>query len=136
MVLPCPYCHGSGKFRHQRPPNVSDKWWFNMVGQQIKCPLCKGLGKIERPVDALIVDTGLIFIKDLERKILVGCPDPNCTLWVDATEAFSHREMDVKPGGSKVTHAQTPQKDFAAKCPNGHDVVLLITPSTNRWNPK
>lgn len=128
MELPCPYCRGTGKFRHERPANVSDKWWFNMVGQQMKCPLCKGQGKIERPVDALVVDTGLLFIKTLEKRVMVGCPDPRCDKWVDATEAFSRAEIK-SPGGRKVAHSQVPEANFTAKCVNGHDVTISITPT-------
>lgn len=135
MELPCPYCHTTGKFRHERPPNVSDRWWFNMVGQRNVCPLCRGAGKVERATDSLILDTGLIFIKTLESRILVGCPEPSCIKWVDATEAFSHREVSVKPGNAKTAHAQTPQADFTAKCKNGHDVVLTVTPGAARWKP-
>jgi len=134
MDLPCPYCRGSGKFRHERPKNVSDKWWFDMVGQRMACPLCKGAGKIVRGADSLVVDTGLIFIKNLDRRVLVGCPDQTCTLWVDATDAFGRREMSAPTGRAK-TVADTPQADFAVKCKNGHDVVLSMTPGAARWKP-
>lgn len=134
MKLPCPYCHATGKFRHERPKNVSDRWWLNMVGTEMKCPLCKGAGHIERAADALVVDTGLLFLKNLDRRVLVGCPDPGCVKWVDATEAFSSRGMSAQVGGPKVAHAYKPQADFQLKCPLGHDVVLSVGPTVNKWN--
>lgn len=135
MKLPCPYCKATGKFRHERPPNVSDRWWFNMVGQAGRCPLCKGIGSIERAVDHLIVDTGLLFIKTLEGRVMVGCPDGSCQKWIDATDAFkkgepqAHVGMDVTP---QQKMANVPVRRFEGKCPNGHDVSIEITPMEGR----
>lgn len=131
MRITCPYCKGSGKFRHERPPNVSDKWWFNMVGQLMRCALCKGQGSIERGMDHLIVDTGLIFIKTLESRVMVGCPEATCVKWVDATDAFQkpsgqrHVGIDMVP---RQKSANVPTRKFESKCPNGHDIVIETTP--------
>jgi len=131
MRVPCPYCKGTKKFRHERPANVSDKWWFNMVGQLYSCPLCKGDGFLERPMDHLIVDTGLLFIKTLDQRVMVGCTEGNCTKWVDATDAFQRPEaprhvgIDIVP---RQKSANVPIKKFEGKCPNGHDIVIEITP--------
>lgn len=133
MELPCPYCRGTGKFRHERPPNVSDKWWFNMVGQAFRCALCKGLGKLERPTDALVLDTGLVFIKALDARVLVGCPDPTCQKWIDCTEAFKqpeHRDVTVVP---QQKTAKVPVRSFVGKCPQGHDISIDITPQGGRF---
>jgi hypothetical protein len=125
MRVPCPYCKGSGKFRHERPPAVTDQLWFKIVGQAFRCPLCKGIGYIERPLDHLIVDTGLLYIKNNEKRTLVACVEPSCAKWVDATEAFTAKGI-VGSGGGKT--AQVPQKDFTAKCPDGHEVTITIIP--------
>lgn len=131
MRVPCPYCKGTGKFRHERPENVSDKWWFNMVGQAFRCPLCKAAGYVERPMDHLVIDTGLIFIKTLANRVMVGCPDGTCKKWIDATDAFNkksehrHVAIDVAPTQKSV---DVPVKRFEGKCSDGHDVVIDITP--------
>ena len=125
MRVPCPYCKGTLKFRHERPPAISDQLWLKIAGKEFRCPLCKMLGYIERPVDHLIVDTGLIYIRNSENRVLVGCPDPACTKWVDSTEAFTAKEMSVAP---QQKTAQVPQRNFTAKCPNGHDVTIEIIP--------
>jgi hypothetical protein len=132
MQVPCPYCKGTKKFRHERPANVSDKWWFNMVGQAFRCALCKGAGVIDRPMDHLIVDTGLIFIKTLDNRVMVGCPDGTCQKWVDATDAFNkprqqrHVGLEITP---QQKMASVPQRKFEGRCPNGHDVVIEIAPT-------
>lgn len=127
MRVPCPYCKGSGKFRHERPPAISDQLWFKIVGQAFRCPLCKALGYIERPMDHLIVDTGLLYVRDNEKRTLVACPDPSCVKWCDVTETFSTAESTSSSRGKT---AQVPSKDFVSKCPSGHEVVITIVPMT------
>jgi hypothetical protein len=129
MRVPCPYCKGTGKFRHERPPAVTDQTWFKIVGQAFRCPLCKGLCYVERPMDHLVIDTGLLYIKNTEQRTLVGCPDPSCLKWIDVTEAFSTQAISVSP--TQKT-AQVPQRDFETKCPNGHDLKITIEPRMQR----
>lgn len=135
MQIPCPYCKGTKKFRHERPANVSDRWWFSMTGQAGRCALCKGAGVLDRPMDSLVLDTGLIFIKTLEGRVMVGCPDGSCNKWVDATDAFtgkasSHVGLDVVPQ-PKV--ASVPVRSFTGKCSNGHDITIDITPTGGKF---
>ena len=130
MLTPCPYCKGTKKFRHERPANVSDRWWFKMVGQAFTCPLCRGSGVADRPLDSLVIDSGLIFIKTLDNLVQVGCPDPSCKLWIDCTEAFSSRDSSNEVGLGKRWNV--PTGDFTAKCMAGHDLTITITPSMGR----
>jgi hypothetical protein len=125
MRVPCPYCKGSGKFRHERPPAISDKLWLNIVGQAFACSLCKTLGYVERPLDHLIVDTGLLYVRNNEKRTLVACPETNCVKWVDATEAFSAKDVS---GGMTGKSTGVPQNEFAGKCPAGHEVMIEIVP--------
>ena len=111
MQIVCAYCKGSGLFRHERPP-VTDATWAKFTGGKGICPLCKGKQYIERSLESSVIDTGLLFLNTLDRRILVACPDLHCHRWVDCTTFFT-----VKP-----------RKAFHSKCPAGHEIVLEITP--------
>lgn len=126
MRVPCPYCKGTCRFRHERPAAISDQLWFQMIGKAPRCPLCKTLGYIERPMDHLMIDTGLMYVRNNEKRTLVCCPDPSCDKWADATEAFSAEGSLIDPKPKRV--GDVPTKDFMAKCPNGHEIVVTIIP--------
>jgi len=108
MEFTCPYCRGSKVLRHGKPETVEDDRWAKLASSGA-CPLCKGKGVLDRPADSLILDTGLLFIKNSKGVVLVGCPEPTCVKWVDCTEFFRYRKGK-----------------FEAKCPVGHDVTIGV----------
>lgn len=110
MDAVCLYCKGSGKFRHERP-KVSDHFWLQMTAGIMRCPLCRGVGKLNRPVESPILDTGLIFCRTREDRILVGCPEPLCVKWIDCTEFF---------------RVKGPR--FEGRCELGHEMMIDRTP--------
>lgn len=110
MEFTCLYCRGSGRFRHERP-KVSDHSWLQMTAGTMRCALCKGVGKIDRPVDFLMIDTGLMFCRDRDNRFLVACPEPTCVKWVDCTSFFKTRTK------------------FEGKCSVGHDIVIGLQPA-------
>lgn len=113
MEFTCPYCRGTGKFRHERPL-VSDHFWLQMTAGKMRCTLCKGVGKLDRPVTSPILDTGLVFCRTSEDRIIVGCPEFVCVKWIDVTDHFKQR------------------KKFESKCPNGHVIVVDFEESSRR----
>lgn len=134
MKTPCPYCKGSLKFRHERPPNITDVLWYKMVGQAARCPLCKGVGFVDRPIDSLIIDSGLIYVKNNDKRVLVACPTPACVKWLDATDAFQSTEVSISNPTPKV--ADLPQKTFVGKCSEGHEITIDIVPMGRGLNQK
>jgi hypothetical protein len=113
MEFACPYCRGSGKFRHDRPL-VSDHFWLQMTAGKMRCALCKGVGKLDRPITSPILDTGLIFCRTSESRILAGCPELACVKWIDVTDFFEKRQK------------------FDGKCQSGHVVTINIQPTSTR----
>lgn len=113
MEFVCPYCHGGGRLRHGRPDGVSSLRWMRMFGTGA-CPLCRGAGKVDRPVNSLVVDTGLLFIKSDDGTVIwVGCPFPNCREWIDCTRFFK---------------ARVEREEF--RCPKRHVMTLGIEPTS------
>lgn len=108
MNAPCLYCRGSGRFRHERP-RVSDHFWLQMTGGTMRCPLCKGVGKITRPVESPILDTGLIFCRTRDGLTLAGCPEADCVKWIDVTSFFETR------------------RSFEGTCSAGHAITMEAT---------
>jgi hypothetical protein len=104
----CPYCHGSGKFRHERP-DVSDNYWIQMTGGTMRCPICNGKGKTRLRVNFMIRDNGLVFCRTIRGRTLVACPHDSCRKWVDVTSIIKF-------------------SNFRAKCRNGHIMVF-------KWQP-
>ena len=109
MDAVCLYCRGSGKFRHERP-EVSDHFWLQMTNGMMRCPLCKGVGTVDRPLESKILDTGLIFCKVRDGRILAGCPEGSCVKWTDVSDFFRTK------------------KHFEGKCPLGHVITLDVQP--------
>jgi hypothetical protein len=89
---------------------VSDGFWAKVCWNGWQCPLCKGVGEIDVPIDAKVVNTGLIFCRTLDKRVVVGCPNENCVKWVDVTSFFEKRQA------------------FEGKCPNGHVVTIDVEP--------
>ena len=113
MESVCPYCYGSGLFRHERP-DVSDAFWLKMTREGTGiCSLCRGKGKLDRPVDSLMIDSGLMFCRTSAGLTLVACPAASCVKWIDCTEFFNVRPKDA----------------FRGKCVDGHEMTIDLVPT-------